>query len=86
MEALRSVRKPEVKIVPFVVLQEKEQTIELNEELTEYFWLPLTYLAEQENTVTVDQKEVPAYRVNGQVIWGLTYNIMNNLLSLLAEN
>jgi 8-oxo-dGTP pyrophosphatase MutT (NUDIX family) len=86
MEPLRSVRKPGFKIVPFVVLQETEQTIKLNEELTEYFWTPLTYLAGQEKTVIMDQKEVPAYTVNNQFIWGLTYNIINNLLSLLTED
>jgi 8-oxo-dGTP pyrophosphatase MutT (NUDIX family) len=86
MEPLRSVRKPEFKIVPFVVVQEKKQPVELNEELTEYFWIPLTELAEQEKTFTVDLKEVPAYIISGQAIWGLTYNIINNLLSLLADD
>ena len=34
MVPLRSTQKPEMKILPFVVLQEKEQAIKLNEELT----------------------------------------------------
>ena len=86
MEPLRSVRKPEFKIVPFVVLQTEENPIKLNEELTEYFWMPISDLAGKEKTVMIDEKEVPAYKVNSQFIWGLTYNIMNNLISLLTEN
>jgi 8-oxo-dGTP pyrophosphatase MutT (NUDIX family) len=86
MEPLRSVKKPEVKILPFVVLQEREQTIELNEELTEYFWMPLKELAEHEKIVTIDLKEVPTYTVNSHVIWGLTYNIIHNLVTLLSAN
>ncbi|MCK4884826.1 CoA pyrophosphatase, partial [Candidatus Bathyarchaeota archaeon] len=45
MEPLRSTRRPEMKVLPFVVLLEKEQAIKLSEELTEYFWTPLKELA-----------------------------------------
>ena len=86
LEHLRSVQKPEVKIVPFVVLQEREQEIRLNEELADYFWVPLKELAEQEKTVNVENMEVPAYKVNNQMIWGLTYNIINNLLAKMSTN
>lgn len=86
MEPLRSVQKPEMKVLPFVVLQEKEQTIELNEELTEYFWVALKEISKHEKTVTIDLKELPVYTIDNHVIWGLTYNIINNLVTLLSAN
>ena len=45
IEPMMSTQKPEMKILPFVVLQEKPQIINLNEELTEYFWTPLIEFA-----------------------------------------
>ena len=85
MEPLKSVEKPEMKILPFIVLQEKEQTIKLNEELTEYFWAPIKELASHKRTVKLSLGEFPAYTIDKQVIWGLTYNILHNLLSLLSD-
>ena len=83
MESLRSVEKPEMKIVPFVVLQENEQTIKLNEELAKYFWVSLKDLDKHKKTVNLSQGELPTYIANKNFIWGLTYNILHNLLTLL---
>ena len=83
MEPLRSIQKPEMKILPFVVLQEKEQAIELNEELTEYFWIPLKELVHNKRSVKFSFGEYPAYIIEKNVIWGLTYKIMHKLLSLI---
>jgi 8-oxo-dGTP pyrophosphatase MutT (NUDIX family) len=84
MEPLRATQKPEMKILPFVVLQEKEQTIKLNEELTEYFWTPLKELVHNKGSVKFSFREFPAYIIENNVIWGLTYRIVHNLLSLLS--
>ena len=84
MEPVRSTQRPEMKILPFVVLQEKEQTIELNEELTDYFWVPLKELGHSKGCVKHRLEEHPAYIIENNVIWGLTYRIVHNLLSLLS--
>ena len=83
MESVRPTQKPEMKILPFIVLQEKEQTINLNEELTEYFWSPLVEFAKNKGTVKFCFQEHPAYIINNHVVWGLTYRILNKLLALL---
>ena len=83
MEPLRSTQKPEMKILPFVVLQEKEQQIKLNEELTEYFWIPLNELVHNKRSVKFRFEEYPAYIIENNVIWGLTYKIMHKLLTLI---
>jgi len=84
MEPLRSIKRPEMKILPFVVLQEKEQAIKMNEELTEYFWIPLKELVHNKRGVKFSFEEYPAYIIENNVIWGLTYKILHNLLSLLS--
>ena len=83
MEPVRSAKKPEIKVLPFVVLQEEPQTIKLNNELTEYFWVPLKELDKHKRDVKLSFGEFTAYAVDGQVVWGLTFNILHNLLSLL---
>ncbi|HSQ53050.1 MAG TPA: CoA pyrophosphatase, partial [Acidobacteriota bacterium] len=83
MEPMRSTQKPEMKILPFVVFQEKEQTIDLNEELAEYFWVPLAEFAKNKGTVKFGVDEHPAYIIKNNVVWGLTYRILDKLLALL---
>jgi 8-oxo-dGTP pyrophosphatase MutT (NUDIX family) len=83
MEPLTSTRRPQMKILPFVVLLEKDQVITLNEELTGYFWKPLTEIAKHEGTVQFSFGEYPAYVIENCVIWGLTYRILKKLFSIL---
>jgi 8-oxo-dGTP pyrophosphatase MutT (NUDIX family) len=85
MEPVRSTQKPEMQILPVVVLLKKEQAIKLNEELTEYFWAPLKELAKHEGTARFSFGEYPAYIIERHIIWGLTYKIMGNLLSLFSS-
>jgi 8-oxo-dGTP pyrophosphatase MutT (NUDIX family) len=83
MEPLRSTQKPELKIIPYFVLQEKEQPIKLNEEHSDYFWTPLKELAKNKAIVKYCGKEFSAYIIEDRIIWGLTYRIIHKLLSLL---
>lgn len=85
MEPLRSTQKPEMQILPFIVLLEKEQAIELNEELTEYFWIPIKELAKHQGIVKFSFGKFPAYIIKNKIIWGLTYKIMQNLLLLSSS-
>ena len=85
MEPVRSTQKPEIQILPFVVLLEKEQAIELNEELTEYFWTPLKELDKHKGTAKFSFGEYPAYIIGKHIIWGLTYRILQNLFSLFSS-
>ena len=85
MEPVRSTQKPEMKILPFVVLQETEQAINLNEELTEYFWTPLTEFTKNKGTVKFSFGEYPAYLLENRIVWGLTYRILDKLLALLSS-
>jgi len=86
MEPLRSKRKPDVKILPFVVLLEKEMTIKLNEELTEYLWISLRELVQDKGTAKFSFGEYPAYIIEKHVIWGLTYRILGRLFRILESS
>ena len=86
MEPLRSTQRPEMKILPFVVLLEKEQAITLNEELMGYFWTPLKELAHHRGTAQFSFGEYPAYIIKDHVIWGLTYRILKKLMDILESS
>ncbi len=86
IEPLRSTQRPDMKILPFIVLLEKEQTIILNEELTGHFWIPLKELAKHKGTVKFSFGEYPAYILDGHVIWGLTYRILKKLFNIIESS
>ncbi len=76
MGSLRSTRRPEMKILPFVVLLEHEPTIKLNEELEEFIWMSLEVLVQHKGVAKFSFGEVQAYTVGNYIIWGLTYRIL----------
>ncbi len=83
MEILRSTRRPEMKILPFVILLEHEPSIKVNEELEGFVWISLEELVQHRGTVKFSFGEVPAYIVGNSVIWGLTYRILEKFVHTL---
>jgi len=84
MAALKSTPKPEMKILPFVVLLEHKPSIKLNEkELEGFVWISPKELAQHRGVAKFSFGEFPAYIVGGNVIWGLTYRILENFLHTL---
>lgn len=84
MEPLRSTRRPEMKVLPFVILIEHEPSIKLNEELEWFVWISPQELAQNKNTVKLSSGERPAYIVGNNVIWGLTYKILEKFVRILG--
>ena len=83
METLTSTPRPEMKILPFVVLLEHEPSIKLNEELERSVWISLEELVRHRGTGGFSFGEFPAYIVGNTVIWGLTYRILENFVHTL---
>jgi len=79
LKNMRSTVRPNLLVAPFVILLEHKPTIMLNEELERYTWIFLNKLQECEGTVKFPFGEVPAYLVEGNAVWGLTYRILKNL-------
>jgi len=86
MEALRSSRRPQMRILPFVVLLEHDQSIKLNEkELKGFVWISLKELVKNKATAKFSFGNFPAYIVENNVIWGLTYQIIEKLVQALES-
>ena len=82
----RTKRRPELKILPFVILLEQEPSIKVNEEEVEHaFWMSLKELVQNEGIVTLSFRKRPAYTVGKYIIWGLTYNILHNFIYVLTS-
>lgn len=76
MEPLESTLRPEMKVLPFVILLEHEPSIKLNDELKRFIWISLEELARHKDTAKFNFGNFPAYIVGDIVIWGLTYRIL----------
>jgi len=84
LTALGSEPRRDLRILPFVVLVEYEPSVRLNhEELKDFLWVPFEELVQGKAFVKFDFGEVPAYSVRNEVIWGLTYRILENFFTVL---
>jgi len=75
-----------MKILPFVILLEREPSIKLNEELEWFVWISLQELIHHRGMVKFSFGEVPAYIVGNSIIWGLTYRILERFFHILEVN
>ena len=79
-----STPRPEIRILPFVILLKHDPIIRLNEKELEWFaWIPLKALDKHRGRVKFSFGEFPAYIVDDMVIWGLTYRIVEDLLRII---
>jgi 8-oxo-dGTP pyrophosphatase MutT (NUDIX family) len=76
-------------IVPHVFAVAGDPVLVLNHEVAEALWVPLTYLLDFDNRSTLDWRlgsmtiPLPCYRYRDKVIWGLTFGMVDELLSIL---
>jgi 8-oxo-dGTP pyrophosphatase MutT (NUDIX family) len=74
----------ELKILPYVALLEPEQSIRLNpKELECFIWVSLEELVQHRQTVRFNFGEYSAYKVGNNIVWGLTYRIIEDFLQIL---
>ena len=86
MEPKKSEQIPEISVLPFVYTTQSKPLIILNEELEQYIWIKLRELPERKGVSKQNSNQVPAYFIKGNVIWGLTYRILEDLISILIKN
>lgn len=78
-------------ITPFVFVQTSPAALDLGDEAAEAFWLPLDRAAAGELSGEFDyslgpiSKTFPCWRYEGHVIWGLTFQMLGNLLEVVAD-
>jgi 8-oxo-dGTP pyrophosphatase MutT (NUDIX family) len=80
MEIVFSTVRPGYSVLPLVFLQETEADIKINEELTSYLWAPFNKLERSRDRTMIKNLTATVFRVKGEVVWGLTYRIIENLL------
>lgn len=73
-------RKPGLMVLPFVIYFQNKPTVRLSEkELDSFFWIPFQQLNESRKTIKMGSLRTPAYVVGENMIWGLTYRIVESL-------
>jgi hypothetical protein len=78
-------------ISPFVYVQTRVAEIQLGHEAAHAFWLPLDLAArgEFDSSYHYDAGErtivLPCWRYEGEVIWGLTFKMLQSLLDLVRS-
>jgi 8-oxo-dGTP pyrophosphatase MutT (NUDIX family) len=78
-------------IVPHVFAVTGDPSFETNYEVDEVLWVSLDYLADYDNRSTLDWRlgsitiPLPCYRYHDRVIWGLTFGMVDELLSILVD-
>ncbi len=85
-------RLPPITIFPFVFGVPKNASAKASSrEVDEVLWVPLSALRDPQAASTVeihygdaDSRTFPCFRVQGRVIWGLTYRILTGFFETLA--
>ncbi|MDG6995354.1 MAG: CoA pyrophosphatase [Nitrososphaerota archaeon] len=78
-----------IRVTPYVALAREPVQVRLDEsELTDYFWIPLSFFRDRRNLSLYSierfgkKAEVPSYLYMGKhVIWGMTLKIIQDFLS-----
>lgn len=85
LETVRSIVRPRIQVAAFVFLLEHEPKIRLNEELAGHLWVPMRQLQKCRGTAKLSFGDVPAFLVDGHVVWGLTYRILEVFFHVLEK-
>jgi 8-oxo-dGTP pyrophosphatase MutT (NUDIX family) len=86
MLAMRSMPRPDLMIVPFVVFFEHRPVPVLNcGELESFVWLRLREVFRSRTRIKIGVRETPAFVVGEIVIWGLTFRILENLIEIVKS-
>jgi 8-oxo-dGTP pyrophosphatase MutT (NUDIX family) len=79
-------------VTPYVYLLEGEPEIVPNEEVADYHWGSLQKmfsgeaLTSREFQVPGGTQSFPGYDVEGEIVWGLTYRVLDHFFNLLDPN
>ncbi|MCW3980224.1 MAG: NUDIX domain-containing protein [Candidatus Bathyarchaeota archaeon] len=78
-----SLREPKLKVLPFVFFVDYEALVILDSELEDFFWVHVKRLVEYREVVNLGFADLPAFVIGNNVIWGLTYRILESFLEAL---
>ena len=85
------VRGVPVAVRPFVYLLQARPVLALSEEVRQALWVPIAPLQRGERQTTFSfsragqQRQFPAWDIDGHVVWGLTYRILDEFFRRFNE-
>jgi 8-oxo-dGTP pyrophosphatase MutT (NUDIX family) len=85
MNPVDSAVRRDIHVQPIVYLLDETPKVHLNFELTKYMWIPMKELRNSQNNAIVKGFDSPIYRAGGEVVWGLTYRMLEKLFSLIED-
>lgn len=78
--------RPQIKVQPVIFPCECVFDVKLSRELQSYLWVPLKELKNTKTKGIVKGREVPIFQFKGEVIWGLTFRMLDRLIGMLDED
>jgi 8-oxo-dGTP pyrophosphatase MutT (NUDIX family) len=79
-------RNTEMRVQPWVYGLHRRPEVTIGPEVQQAFWVSLSKLPSLRGTSEVDirgsRRMVEAFLVDGRVVWGFTYRVLNELLSI----
>lgn len=79
-------RSSDLAVRPFVFWLPERPLLELSDEIAEALWVPLSALAtgtlrgSYEVELAEARLHVPAFGIEGRIVWGMTFNVLETLL------
>jgi 8-oxo-dGTP pyrophosphatase MutT (NUDIX family) len=88
LEAVQSAPRRNLCILPFVIVLNYDQEIKLNKtELDSYIWIQFEGLSNNRITsIEPGFGEVPAYKFENAIVWGITYKIISDFSRILEKS
>ena len=86
MEVEKSNVRPGKEVLPLVFEVEEKPPVTLNYELTKAFWAPLKELIKTQTRVNVKGWDSEVFKVEGEVVWGMTYRMLKRIIVLMEQD
>ena len=82
--------RQEMKVQPFIFKLHKRPAVHIGSEVVSAFWVSLSELPKMEGQSSVatrlGPRTVDSFVIDGRVIWGFTFRVLKELLSLKQES
>jgi 8-oxo-dGTP pyrophosphatase MutT (NUDIX family) len=85
MEPLFSSVRKSMRVQPILYSFRERPEVHLNDELTKHVWAPLRALRASRSHAMVKGLDCPVFQVDGEVVWGLTYRMLDKILEMLGD-
>ena len=83
MKPIYSSVRTKMKVQPVVYIFDEDPEVQLNYELTRHLWAPLKDLMDSQTEEHVKGWFGEIYKYDGEVVWGLTYKMLKQLIEII---